>query len=260
MEMFFSRSRGERHHEASGPYWKQRGWQMSAAFLGVVVALSGIVALTSGRDTADGRGSGGDTRTVAGPSESPLPGAGRPEGCRTDDSAGDTLPTAVPDDVEWRALNLAQVPVSASAGPTRTEGPLWWCFAHTPAGAALAAHVIPAQMTGPDWRTVIERQLVAGRGRDMFEFQRSLIGDSAADAYESSEYASYSGFSVLSYSKEKAAVELVMKNGQSYGRSTITLLWNGGDWKIVPRGNGSLHTPVEQVQSLEGRLLWGRPS
>ncbi|MFC8565897.1 hypothetical protein ACFUIW_09035 [Streptomyces sp. NPDC057245] len=259
-EMFLRRARGEPWAEEQRPYWKQRGWQLSAGFLGLVVLVSGVVALTSDREATGVRAS---PAAGAGPlSGHPTTRSGRPTGCRTDDGAGDELPTAAPKDVEWRALDVAEVPVSASAGPLRTDGPLWWCFAHTPVGAVLAAHIIPSQMSGPHWRAVTEAQVVAGRGRDMFVFQRSAGGGSDTDTASRrrtgrSAVATYAGFSVLSYSREEASVELLLKGEQSYAATTVALRWSGGDWKVVPLTSGALHSPVETVQGTGGRLMWG---
>ncbi|MEU2747053.1 hypothetical protein ABZ613_12300 [Streptomyces collinus] len=273
IEMFTSREYREPRRyrsDPSEPYWKQRGWQVSAAFLGVVVLLSGIVALTAGRGTADDGAS-------APPSKGPLSGTpamkdGRPDGCRTDDSRGGVMPTSPPDDVDWRALGVARVPVSASAGPTLTQGPVWWCFAHTPAGAVLAAHIIPSHMSGPDWRTIAQEQVVAGPGRDLFVFKRSTVRDdgpggtpdtgSASGSHRdagsgSSSAASYAGFSVPAYSGEAATVELLLKTGQGYATTSVALRWSGGDWKVQPSDNGALHTPVKAVQGTNGHLLWG---
>lgn len=274
--MFTRREYREPHRyrsDPSGPYWKQRGWQVSAAFLGVVVLLSGIVALTDDQDTAGDRAS---APAPKGPlSGSPAMKDGRPDGCRTDDSGGDVMPTAPPDDVDWHTLDIARVPVSASAGPTLTQGPVWWCFAHTPTGAALAAHIIPSQMSGSDWRAIAREQVVAGRSRDLFVFKRSTVrddspGDSTSTSGQdtgsgsrpsggagSSSVASYAGFSVPAYSGAAATVELLLKTAQGYATTSVALRWSGGDWKVQPSDNGALHTPVKAVQGTNGHLLWG---
>lgn len=244
-----------RRAEEPGPYWKQRSWQWSAGFLGLVVLVGGFVALTS-------EGNGADASAAA--SKGPLSGDSvrrgeRPRGCRTDDSAGDALPKAAPKDISWHTIGIARVPFSASAGPTRTTGPVRWCYAHTPVGAALAATVIPSQMSGSGWKTVSRQQVAAGQGRDMFEVQRSTVRsiDSAAEA-GSTSVGSYAGFSVTSYTDEAASVGLLIRTGQGYASTSIQLRWNGGDWKVVPGGDGSLHTPVNTVQgSPRGYFLWG---
>ncbi|MEU9557201.1 hypothetical protein [Streptomyces fumanus] len=242
-----------RRTEEPGPYWKQRNWQLSAGFLGVVALLGGFVAVTSEDD-------GG--RAVA--SEGPLSGEsvrpdGRPQGCHTDDSAGNAVPEKAPKDVTWRTLGTSRVPVSASAGPTRTTGPVHWCYAHTPLGAVLAATVIPSQMNGPGWETVSRQQVVAGRGRDMFEFARSAVQDADRTVDNGgASIASHAGFAVTSYTSEAADISLLMRGSQGYGTTSIRLRWSDGDWKVVPGENGSLHTGVNIVQGTpRDYVLWG---
>ncbi|MER6286254.1 hypothetical protein [Streptomyces sviceus] len=246
--------RGERRSEEAGPYWKQRSWQASAGFLGLVVVLGGVTALTSGS------GTGGD-RVRASASNGPLSGTstrkdGRPAGCRTDDSAGDAIPTSVPKDISWRALDVGRVPVSASAGPTRIQGAVWWCFAHTPMGAALAATVIPTQMSGSQWRTVTDQQVVAGQGRELFVFQRTAVPDT--DGTNSAPAtSSYAGFQVTSYTGTAASVGLLIKSAQGYARTSVEVRWSGGDWKIQPDGSGGLYSQLASEQSAVGYTLWG---
>ncbi|MCF3136854.1 hypothetical protein [Streptomyces olivochromogenes] len=250
--MFTSR---QRWAEESEPYWKQRSWQLSAGFLAVVLVLSGIVALTSGRET--------DADRMRAAAPGPLSGAalhnGRPQGCSTDDSSGDALPKAPPKDVSWHTLGITRVPLSASAGPTRTTGTLRWCFARTPLGAVLAAHVIPSQMSGSGWRAAAQQQVVAGHGRDLFVFQRSTVQDiDSGGQTGDTSVASYAGFSVTSYKSTSASVKLLLRGEQGYAATTIALRWSGGDWKVLPNGDGSLHTPVTAVQgNTSGYTLWG---
>ncbi|MEU4088482.1 hypothetical protein [Streptomyces aureus] len=245
--------RRERRLAESGPYYRQRSWQLSAGFLAVVAVVGGVVTLLSGPDTTAAHASGAAT---AGPLAGPAAKDGRPRGCRTDDATGAELPKKAPGDVGWRTLGVARVPVSPSAGPTRIQGALWWCYAHTPTGAVIAAHVIPSQMSGSDWRTVTEQQVVPGRGREMFEFQRATV--QSTDGRDSgTAVASYAGFSVSSYTGTAATVRLLLKSAQGYAATDISLRWSGGDWKVRPDDNGSLHSPVSAVQSTNGFVLWG---
>ncbi|WP_405863171.1 hypothetical protein OG407_32965 [Streptomyces sp. NBC_01515] len=245
--------RGERRTEESGPYWKQRSWQASAGFLALVVVLGVIATLTSGSGTAG--------RAEAPASKGPLSGTvtkkdGRPGGCRTDDSAGDAIPTSVPKDISWHTLGIGRVPVSASAGPTRMQGAVWWCFAHTPMGAVLAATDIPTQMSGSQWRTVTDQQVVAGQGRELFVFQRTAVPDSDG-ANAAPATSSYAGFQVTSYTSGAAAVGLLIKNDQGYAKTTVYVRWSGGDWKIQPDGSGGLYSQLASEQSAVGYTLWG---
>ncbi|WP_405991017.1 hypothetical protein [Streptomyces sp. NBC_00986] len=245
--------RGEQRSEESGPYWKQRSWQASAGFLALVVVLGVIATLTSGSGTAD--------RAAAQASKGPLSGTvtkkdGRPGGCRTDDSAGDAIPTSVPKDISWHTLGIGRVPVSASAGPTRMQGAVWWCFAHTPMGAVLAATDIPTQMSGSQWRTVTDQQVVAGQGRELFVFQRTAVPDTAGSD-SAPTTSSYAGFQVTSYTSGAASVVLLIKSDQGYAKTTVYVHWSGGDWKIQPDGSGSLYSQLTSEQSAVGYTLWG---
>lgn len=244
-------TRRQRRSDDSEPYWRQRGWQLSAGFLAVAVVLGGFAALASG----------GDGRAGAAASPGPLSGAltedGRPQGCHTDDSAGVTLPKAAPKDIDWRMIGVVRVPVSAAAGPTHDDGTPWWCFAHTATGAVLAAHVITAQMGESGWRTVAAEQLVPGQPRDMFVFRRSTVGDSvSANTTDTSAVSTYVGFSVPSYTGSTARVKLLMRTTQGYAATTVNLRWDKGDWKIVPFSDGSLYAQVQSVQNTRGYLLW----
>lgn len=245
--------RGEQRSEESGPYWKQRSWQASAGFLALVVVLGVTATLTSGSGTAD--------RGGASASKGPLSGTvtkkdGRPAGCRTDDSAGDAIPTSVPKDISWHTLGIGRVPVSTSAGPTRMQGAVWWCFAHTPMGAVLAATDIPTQMSGTQWRTVTDQQVVAGQGRELFVFQRTAVPDTdGSDTAPTTS--SYAGFRVTSYTDRAATVGLLIKNDQGYAKTTVYVRWSGGDWKIQPDESGGLYSQLASEQSAVGYTLWG---
>ena len=245
--------RGGQRSGESGPYWKQRSWQASAGFLALVVVLGVITTVTSGS------GSGG--RAQAPVSQGPLSGTaprkdGRPGGCRTDDSAGDAIPPSVPKDISWHPVSIGRVPVSASAGPTRIEGAVWWCFAHTPMGAALAATGIPTQMSGTQWRTVTDQQVVAGQGRELFVFQRTAVPDTDA-SNSAPATSSYAGFKVTSYTREAATVRLLIRNAQGYAATSVSVRWSGGDWKIQPDGSGGLYSQLATEQSAVGYTLWG---
>ncbi|WP_329529482.1 hypothetical protein [Streptomyces sp. NBC_01462] len=245
--------RRQRLTEESGPYWKQRNWQWSAGFIALVVLLGGFVTLTSDGDGAASAASAGPLSGDAALQD------GRPQGCRTDDSAGDTLPTVAPKDITWQALGITRVPVSASAGPTRTTGPVRWCYAHTAVGAVLAATVIPSQMSGSGWKTVSRQQVVSGRGRDLFEFQRSTVSNiDTTEQSPGTSVGSYAGFAVSSYTGRAASVSLLIRTGQGYAQTTILLRWTDGDWKVLPNDDGSLHTTVATVQgNPNGYVLWG---
>ncbi|MEV4637718.1 hypothetical protein AB0J80_10230 [Actinoplanes sp. NPDC049548] len=231
------------------PFWQQRGWQLSAAFLAVVLCAGLVAVLLGGPGDADA-----DRRALSGPLIGQLgPDGSRPGGCRTDDSDQDA-PTRPPRDVTWRTLNGARVPLSRSAGPLLTAGPLLWCFAHTPMGAVMAAHVIPRHMSGEDWRTATQQQVVAGPARDIFEAMRSSLQQTKPQHTA----IALAGFMVMTYSPELATVRLLLRQGDTvYAYTDYTVAWDGVDWKLRPLSTGDLHTRVTAAKAGDGFVMWG---
>jgi hypothetical protein len=226
---------------------KHRGRILAAGFLAAALVLSVISFLTDGGvDESQPSSRGPWSKALA-------EGSGRPQGCRTDD-AERAIPKAAPADVTWQTVGGSRVPTSASAGPTRSTGPVRWCFARTPMGAVMAAHVIPAQMTGPDWRVVVDEQVVPGFGRDLFVSQRSSIDDTQLKTRQAGSYA---GFAVGDYDKESATVKMLVKSPQgSFVSTTVSVRWSGGDWKVEPRTDGGLHSKVTTAGGPDGFVQW----
>ncbi|TCB96794.1 hypothetical protein E0H26_14345 [Micromonospora zingiberis] len=228
------------------PFWQHRRWQMSAAFLALVLCTGTVAALSGGRDA-------NSSVTAAGPVIGGLgPDGSRPQDCRTDDSV-QQLPSEAPKDIVWRPLNGANTPVSATAGPLKTTGSLRWCFAHTPMGAVMAVHTISRQMSGPDWRTVSDQQLVPGMGREYFDAMRASMPDTGPMQTVNS----LAGFLVLKYSPGTATVRVLVRQANVlYASVDYTVDWNGVDWQLRPLNSGGLHTRANPVVSLVGFVLW----
>ncbi|MET9553744.1 hypothetical protein [Streptomyces sp. NPDC006645] len=250
-----------------GPFYKQRGWINSAAFLGFLVVMSLVAFVT---DDATGGGDNPDT-TAAADSRDLLSGlsgplspgdphqvrggpGGRPANCRTDDK--DTAaPTTTPADLRWRDLVAVRVPTSASAGPLHADGSVWWCFAHTPTGAVLAAHVIPVQLSGTAWRATAEQQLVPGAARDRFLTGKAEEAEGTAPA--KSAVGRFVGFSLADYSADAATVRLLLTHpAGGYVSMTVSMRWQDGDWKVAPVDDGSLYSSVRQAKP-DGFSAWG---
>lgn len=250
-----------------GPFYKQRGWINSAAFLGFLVVMS-LVALVNDNGTAGGTDETGaaaaDSSDLLTGLSGPLsPGdplqvrggpEGRPANCRTDDK--DTAaPTTTPADLRWRDLVTVRVPTSASAGPLHTDGSVWWCFAHTPTGAVLAAHVIPVQLSGTAWRAIAEQQLVPGAPRDTFLAGKA--GEDGGTAPAKSAVGRFAGFSLTSYTPESATVRLLLAHpAGGYASMSVSLRWRDGDWKVAPLDDGSLYSSARQSKP-DGFSAWG---
>ncbi|WP_030186309.1 hypothetical protein [Streptomyces sp. NRRL S-813] len=253
--MLYSR---KKRGPVDGPFYKQRGWINSAMALGLLLVLS-LVAIVSdpeGTDNATGsrevlaglRGplSPGDPQQVrSGP-------GGRPGNCHTNDRDRAGL-TAARADVRWRKLTAIMVPTSPSAGPLRTGGIVWWCFAHTPAGAVLAAHIILVELSGPDWRPAAEQQIVPGRPRDRLVTRRAEDDTTGPDG----AVARFAGYSLASYSGDSATVRLLLSSGAGgYLSTSVSVRFRDGDWKVAPNEDGSLYSSVEPATP-GGFVMWG---
>ncbi|WP_413102876.1 hypothetical protein [Streptomyces sp. Inha503] len=250
-----------------GPFYKQRAWINSAAFLGFLVTMSLLALLTSGTDD-QGADTTADSRDTSAPD--PLAGVsgplspgdpqhlrhgpdGRPENCRTDDR-DTSRPTAEPADMRWKKLGAIMVPSSPSAGPLRAEAGMWWCFARTPMGAVLAAHIIPVQMSGAAWRTVAEQQLVPGEPRDKFVADKATTDQTSQ---ENSAIERFAGFSLSSYSRDTATVRLLIASPVGgYLSMSVSVRWRDGDWKVMPQDDGAPYSPAKQAAP-SGFVMWG---
>ncbi|MFJ8751502.1 hypothetical protein ACIREO_19545 [Streptomyces sp. NPDC102441] len=239
-----------------GPFYKQRGWINAAGFLGflVVMALVALLGDTSDASDEDTKIAADSRNMLSGLSGPLSPGdpqqvrsgpGGRPENCRTDDK-DTSRPTTTPADLQWRKLVAIMVPTSPTAGPLHTETSAWWCFAHTPTGAVLAAHIIPVQLSGTAWRSTAEQQIVPGGPRDTF-----VTGKAKAEArdLEESPVGRFMGFSLASYSADSATVRLLLTNPSGgYLSTSVTMRWQDGDWKVVPYDDGALYSSVQQAK------------
>jgi hypothetical protein len=251
------RSRGG-SGEWEQPFWQQRGWILSAGFLLVLLVLAGITWVTSGDD--------GPTGASADPSPTPTATSGgndkgngggsdtRPAGCRTDDS-NQAKPAKVPGDFRWKADGTGLVPVSKTAGPLKYDGPVWSCYAHTPMGAVLAAQAITDHLSYPGWRTVVDRQVVPGAGRDALIASRSQDDDKPTSG--KADAGGYAGFSVLAYNKEEATVMLLLRGpNAAYGSASVSVRWQDGDWKLAPDADGTVYAGMSQVAGTKGFITW----
>ncbi|WP_432838997.1 hypothetical protein [Dactylosporangium sp. CA-092794] len=230
------------------PFYRQPTWLISAAFLALGLG-AGLIAVLGGN---------GPARSDAGPPPAgPLliVGSGeaaRPAGCHTDDS-DQKVPNAPPADLTWRQLNGAPVPLSASAGPVQETGPVLWCFAHTPMGSVMAASVILRQMSGDDWRAVMQQQVVDDGNRKIFEIVRSSQRTGTAQ-YTASKYA---GFLIQSYGPAQALIRLLIQASPGvYGTVEVTVAWDGGDWKILAQPGGDMYGSPTQVNATGPFVMW----
>lgn len=250
---------------------------IGAAFVLVIVLVLAVllivdVTTASPRAAADPSGSDGlaGSGTPVVPPNPPAPGVTVPPprpapsadgSCPSFQDSPTPLPTRVPSHVEWVDYRGLKVPLSRMAGPMERVGSVARCFAPTPAGALLsAANIVMRHPVAPDWRSLVERQVLPGPGRDAYVRLREQQG-TAADAVgppATDRLARPAGFRFVSYSPESAAVALLFRMSSGELRASVhTVLWSEGDWKLQMRDDGSDAFMEQTATGPEGYVEWG---
>ncbi|WP_156887616.1 hypothetical protein [Propionicicella superfundia] len=156
--------------------------------------------------------------------------------------------------VDWQYVGVIAAPHSATAGPGRIEPDGFrYCYAHTPEGAVLAAaNMIAVTSNLVRFREkVVDRTFVPGPGAEVI---RNDTGTPKSDDTS----ARLAGFRLLSYSADKATVDLAFRvvSKGAYMSYPFELQWAEGDWRVVVRDDGTPPYQPTQVYDLVGYLLW----
>ncbi|HET6295340.1 MAG TPA: hypothetical protein VFG33_18285 [Kribbella sp.] len=168
------------------------------------------------------------------------------------------IPRAAPPAVSWQFETDMLIPLQAQGGPASTDATgLRSCFAHSPTGAVLAAMVTLGQIRNPDLTESVLRSRIApgvGRTRALSEVR------SSPTPRNSGETSQFTGFKVIDYLPDRAIVSIAVRlDAQKVASLPVTLLWSGGDWKLVLQPDGSFNGEVapDVLQSLEGYVRFG---
>ena len=234
------------------PFWRRPRWLATAVTVTVVVVAAVVVVAVHGSLTRS-PGAGPATRAATPTASSTASAGERAAGCRTDD-ADQSVPTETPDDVSWRNAGPTLVPVSASAGPLHHTGPVWSCYARTPMGAVLAAHVIPAQLQTRRWRTVVDQSVVDDAGRDAF--LKASEGQTFTPL-SPGQVAQPTGWQILTYTRDQATVETLTATApHAWKETTRTVAWNHGDWRLVMTPSGADGSEPQPIATTNGFIRW----
>ncbi|MDO4258270.1 MAG: hypothetical protein Q4C87_01975 [Actinomycetaceae bacterium] len=166
-----------------------------------------------------------------------------------------TLTEAPPVD-EWRYQDAIAYPYSPEFGPAAENGPVRYCFQHSPEGALYA--VANGFVQGNDQSSAgkwiryafaegpVKDEIVSNdhpdEGRDVDVFRIEI-----------------QGFRMLSYAGDKASVDLALsleKDGKTAYLSIIyNVVWEGNDWKVHITDINKMFD-VSYVSHLDGYILW----
>lgn len=239
--------------EAPSPF-RRPMFILSAGFLAAIVVLAAFMLRASLGDDSDPPGGSSPQPTAAGNAGGIPAGTGN---CRPADT-NQQIPAAAPPGVNWQIFKSSALPVSAAAGPLITEGDVVRCYAHTPAGALIAATQLSARVELADgWRQVVNRSVVAGPGREAFVQEHAKQASSAPAGAGS--LAQVAGFRFVTFSPETAVIELVVRapTTGSLASSVTTVKWADGDWKLELQPDGSANSQPRLIESLDGYARWG---
>lgn len=223
-------------------FWHSRSSFIAAAIL-IGLTVVAVVLLIVG---------GG-----AGPTPIQAPAAGgmfAPPPTPTDHDL--TIPTIGPI-VTWNTFGNMFVPDGGRKyGPTWQDGPAVGGFAHSPRGAvvALANVSVRGMLAGDDWRKVVDAEIAPGPGRDVWRQMRATLHGpvSIPDPMQ------FAGFKFVTYSSDLAVINVATQaaNGDLQ-MTTETMVWQGGDWKLMLQADGSDSPTQTPLTSLDSFAPWG---
>ncbi|MFF0458430.1 hypothetical protein [Nocardia africana] len=162
-------------------------------------------------------------------------------GDHTTPPATSSLPAdihAAPTDLTTTAYQGISLPV-ADQGPRTVTGAVAAGFAHSPAGAALAAiHALVRISVAPDdqWATVGQQMLAPGPGRDDWAVARAQISVTTSVTGPPPKIL---GYRLTGYTPTGTEAAIYTQQPDtSLTCNTATVIWADGDWKLLlPDGN-----------------------
>lgn len=227
------------------PWWSSRRTVLAAGLVAVIALLGLVMALRGGDAPAPGPG---EPTAAASGGTAPAPGSA---------PGTDQVPRTVPPPVTWTLFKGIAVPVSAGAGPRDVAGDVAAGYAHTPTGALLAAAQVSSRYgVADDWRSVVDRSIAPGPGRDVWVATRGKY-DKLATA-DPGTYCQTAGYSFVDYQPSRAVIQLANRcPGGQLQTVPITVSWQDGDWKLVLQPDGSPGPTHQVIPSLDGYVVWG---
>lgn len=157
----------------------------------------------------------------------------------------------------WELVGKIATPRDPVVGPGKTD-PTGFrsCFAHSPTGALYAAMNVAAlgSSGSPEiLKQVADKLLVPGAGRDAAMKETASRPTSGT----SSTTIQVKGFLLNSYTPSDASIDLAFATETgAIGRTTFSLRWLDGDWKINPSDDGATFGHISQVRDLSGFIPW----
>ncbi len=212
----------------------------------VVVLVAIVLLLALDRDDAPG------------PSTNPEPGAGSQTSSSVCGLAdGDqTVPARGPE-ATWIVQDGSPVPSSPVFGPGKRVGGVAQCFGHNPSGALFAAANFTADLMRADAdKTQLLARFFTDENKDLAQQSLEQRPSSGSPSYG----LAIEAFRINDYTPQRTTLELVFRSteGPNAGQraaTTVTLGWEGADWRVVAPATGKYATTA--LTSLTGYTTWG---
>jgi len=156
--------------------------------------------------------------------------------------------------VEWELVGTVAVPVDPAVGPgVIDDDGFRSCFAHTAEGALFAAVNYVALSSDPRLQPSVWRLLEDGPIRDQTKAESS-----EETAQPSSNRLQVAGFKVLSYSGDRAVIDVawqVSSPASGLMSMPIEFVWLQGDWYLATTNSGLPYAP-SPIENLGGYIPW----
>jgi len=214
------------------------GWWAASGFVILLVILGVVAVLIWGGNDPAPASKPGATSTSA-PSGESAP-------------SGDQAALTSAPETTWDSFHGIALPVSATAGPSTQDGPLWSGYTHTATGALMAATYLIGGTDGPEAATVMKTHSVDGPAA------RAYIAEVTASpkVAEPGTTPAIGGFRFVSYTPKAAKVELLLLAAPNITMSIpVDVVWQDGDWKIdFEQSGGQPHAAT--IGGTSGFILW----
>lgn len=233
-------------------WWMGPHFLVSAVLVALLAVLGVVLWLWPNSDEAP--------QPQPAPAATAAAASGEESVCGLDATGGTTL-TEPPEDVEWTALGAVYAPSSEKHGPGIVDEStgVRSCYSHTPEGALLSSTNMLVSGNDPQvLLDTIKARVMDGPGKDISigkVQQRVAANDTTSVPVE------VAGFRVLSYTDEKATVEVVLAGDDGtekvYSTTATDMVWHEGDWHFAVQDDGSGGPVSGRVSDLSGYIEWG---
>ena len=238
----------EHDNDQPGSPWSRTSVQLSALFLGMLLAVGIAIAIfhhgSSAKHPAANAPRGGQSR-AAGTTTRAAASAGS---CSLPAGSQQVPSSLPPSGVTWQVVGMMSVPQSPTLGPEHVENGINICFAHNPSGALLAAMNLVAEST-----TYLSERKVF----DQLAIHVPSAVTTEPAIKDSQSGVQIAGYKYNSYAPATAQIDVAIQGPQGGLQSDqMTMVWTGDDWKYVFPPAGPIYSALVGDQLQPPYVSW----